>query len=126
LGRERSLSTRTLAIGGGRDYPSTPEAQERWKATHLAAFGAARADVLFERYGTRAAAVAASISEILGGANETADLGAGCELTGAEVAYLVEAEQAASISDILFRRTDIAFRGAVTADLVRALADRMG
>src|SRR5690606_36975822 len=61
LGRSRSTSTAGVRIGGGEGYPRTPRRQIEWLSQHVS--DDARGRVLFARYGTRAADVAAFIAE---------------------------------------------------------------
>ncbi len=119
LGAERRVSTAKLAIGGGVDYPSTPQAAEAWMRANLADVPAARRAQLLERYGTRARAVAAFLGsgddrEILGG-----------RLSTRELAWMVENEQAVHLTDVLLRRTDIAFTGALSEEVLLEIADAL-
>ena len=65
LGRKRQVSTRDMPYGGGRDYPEDEVAQESWLLSLQSETGLPvdQLRTLFHRYGTRAAAVAAFISE---------------------------------------------------------------
>jgi glycerol-3-phosphate dehydrogenase len=119
LGVRRTVSTRKLAIGGGKDYPADVAA---WLARELAPFSPARREQLFARYGTRAASVARRLEHeapLLGGA-----------LSVEELRYMVEEEHVAHLTDVLLRRTDLAFTGRVDHDSLetvgRALADAAG
>ena len=60
LGLSRQVSTADLPIGGGRDYPRGDAAREKWLRELASDCGLPmeRLRQLFERYGTRAAAVA--------------------------------------------------------------------
>ncbi|WP_105566505.1 glycerol-3-phosphate dehydrogenase/oxidase [Microbacterium halophytorum] len=114
----RVAGTRGRAIGGGRDYPETPAEASAWQRTHLGD-DSARTRLLFERYGTRAADVAAFLAEgddeeLLGG-----------ELSRREVAWMVREEQAVRLSDVILRRTSIAFTGRADADALGVVADAM-
>ena len=55
LGRARVRSTAGLPIGGGAGYPESDDARLVWVAGHGDELGRERAEVLLERYGTRAA-----------------------------------------------------------------------
>jgi glycerol-3-phosphate dehydrogenase len=126
LGLPRRRSTRGVAIGGGRDYPADAEARAAWIAAHLGAVDVSRAEVLFERYGTRAAEVAADIAA---SPVPDAPLAGGLLSTG-EVAYLARVERVVHLEDLLFRRTDLAFTGradrAVVEEAGAALAAATG
>lgn len=119
LGAERTVSTARRAIGGGNDFPATPEAAEEWKKEHLATVLEGRRAQLLERYGTRAAQVAAYLAdgedrEIVGG-----------RLSTRELAWMVEREHVVHLTDVVLRRTDIAFTGAATPDVLEEIADAL-
>ncbi|MET0956487.1 MAG: glycerol-3-phosphate dehydrogenase/oxidase, partial [Cryobacterium sp.] len=57
LGLPRRVSTEGLAIGGGKDFPSTEAAHTVWLAAHGDEVGRPRAQALLTRYGTRAGAI---------------------------------------------------------------------
>lgn len=119
LGAERTVSTARRAIGGGNDFPTTPEAAEEWKKEHLATVLEGRRAQLLERYGTRAAQVAAYLAdgedrEIVGG-----------RLSTRELAWMVEREHVVHLTDVVLRRTDIAFTGAATPDVLEEIADAL-
>lgn len=118
LGRARQRSTELLPIGGGRGYPATPDAR-RALLGRIAAAGAspARAETLLERYGTRAEAVAAWCA-----ARQDAPLPALPAYTRAEIGFIMENEMVGRLSDVLFRRTDIALSGRLTMEVARAAA----
>ncbi|GAB3522351.1 glycerol-3-phosphate dehydrogenase/oxidase [Arthrobacter monumenti] len=118
LDRTRKVSTAGLPIGGGRDFPSTTADAEAWAQDHAApAVPAERVRVLLERYGTRAA----DVVEFLQAAQDQAFHSTG-ELSTGEVLYMVEHEQVGHLADVLIRRTSLAFRGLVTAELLHELA----
>ncbi|WP_433874038.1 glycerol-3-phosphate dehydrogenase/oxidase [Sinomonas atrocyanea] len=118
LGAARRTATEDLPIGGGRDYPSTPEGVERWLAAQTArGLDRARADVLLTRYGTRAAEV---IDFLRAGTDHA--LHSTRELSVRELLWMAEREQVAHVEDVLIRRTSLAFRGLVTAELVEEVA----
>lgn len=112
LGAPRRVSTLGRAIGGGRDFPTDARA---WASTNLAEVGADRAAVLFERYGTRAADVAAS----LGAGGDTDLLGGAFSVR--EVALLARTERVVHLADLVFRRADLAFAGRADRAAVEAL-----
>jgi glycerol-3-phosphate dehydrogenase len=113
LGREHTVSTETLAIGGGRDFPADPVA---WIAAELPDVAPTRAAMLFERYGTVAREVAAYLA-----AADDAPL-VGDRLSTRELTWMVERERVAHLSDVLLRRTDLAFTGAIGGDVLDAVA----
>jgi len=121
LGRTRHNDTRNLPIGGGHDYPMTESEQARWlsETGHDTGLAGDRLRALFERYGTQARVVAASIARDRGG--ETF-LESRQRYSQQEIAYLVEAEKTLHLDDLLLRRADIGLMGETTMPLVKALA----
>lgn len=121
LGKERKISTAKLAIGGGVDFPSTGSAVEEWIQAHITAtIDAERASVLLTRYGTRAA----QVIEFLEAGTDSV-LHSTHELSTREVAYIAEHEQVGHLVDVIIRRTSLAFRGLVSAELLAELAQAL-
>ncbi|WP_334173805.1 glycerol-3-phosphate dehydrogenase/oxidase, partial [Sinomonas sp.] len=88
LGMRRRTGTAELPIGGGTGYPADPAARRQWIASRLGpAVDPDRAEVLLERYGTRASEVAAYLR-----AGEDRLLGSTRELSTRELAYMAEHE----------------------------------
>jgi glycerol-3-phosphate dehydrogenase len=123
LGRTRQADTLSLAIGGGRDYPRAGHEQLQYlnKVHALTGVAGPWAKMLFDRYGTRAAAVAAYLT---GG--EDAPLEHRPDMTRREVAFLALHEKAVHLDDLLLRRTMLAYLGQLTRPLVEELAEAMG
>ncbi|MCD1269136.1 FAD-dependent oxidoreductase [Microbacterium sp. MEC084] len=123
LGRERRVSTAGRTIGGGRDFPRTTSDREAWFRLHLDGAGD-RAATLFERYGTRAAAVWAHIQE------QDDRLLAGGRLSTGELDWMVAREHVVHLADVVLRRTSLAFTGdadaAVLEEVAEALAPLLG
>lgn len=120
LGAERKTSTAKLAIGGGAGFPATDAGVEAWIAAHATgAISASRAGVLLTRYGTRADTVIAYLSA---GAAPDVPFESTHELSTREIAFMVEHEQIGHLVDVLIRRTSLAFRGLVTAELLAETA----
>lgn len=118
LHRNRRTPTAHLPIGGGRDYPATAEAVESWVAHHSGTnIPAARAHTLLDRYGSRAEEVIDFIH-----AHGDRMFHSTRELSTGEVQYMAEQEQVVHLADVLIRRTALAFRGLVTAELLEELA----
>ncbi|MBN8999294.1 MAG: FAD-dependent oxidoreductase, partial [Rhizobiales bacterium] len=107
LERRRSVSTRDLPIGGGRDYPATAsERQARIEALVGPRIDRDLAARLFDIYGTRAGRVAAYVAAFGAG-----PVRAGLALTAGEVAFFRAAELATSDEDCFRRRSDAALLG---------------
>lgn len=115
LGRPRKISTRHEPIGGGRDYPHDARERTAWigEMAQRNAIPAARAEALFVRYGTAAAAVAAFCAQAQDGCADrslTSEPG----YTVREIQYLCEHDMVTHLADLLFRRTTIAISGHLT------------
>jgi len=113
----RVASTRGLAIGGGRDFPSASADVAAWLREHLG--DDARSRLLLERYGTRAIRVrehldAGNDEEILGG-----------ELSTRELGWMVGEEHVVHLADVILRRTSLAFTGRADLAALRTIADAL-
>ena len=120
LGRPRQAHTRDLSIGGGRAYPADEAALDQWLADLQARcqLPLERLRGLFERYGTRAAAVAMFIAQ-------AADqpLAARPAYSRREIVFIVQHERVERLDDLLLRRTLLAMLGEVTPALLHELAE---
>lgn len=123
LGLPRKASTASLPIGGGRDYPFSAEDQRRWIESLAQQTGlpVERVRVLFERYGTRAAGVAAYIA-----AGEDSPLQHHPAYSRREIAYLAQEEKVLHLDDVPLRRSLMAWLGELTPDLIEELAEVVG
>jgi glycerol-3-phosphate dehydrogenase len=111
LGRRRTVSTTDLAIGGGAGFPQTPAAVTSWVKAHGADLGEARTRILLSRYGTNAS----KVIDVIVAAEETdAPLSTLPGYSTAEIAYLMTREHTVHLSDLVLRRSIIAFVGALT------------
>jgi glycerol-3-phosphate dehydrogenase len=117
LGTPRTVSTTQLAIGGGVGFPTTPEARADWVAMHRDTLPADRVDTLLSRYGTRAVNVIDAITE-----GPDAPLVADQSYSTAEIRYLAERESVVHLRDIVLRRTNHAFTGDISMELLTELA----
>ncbi|WP_404475725.1 FAD-dependent oxidoreductase [Microbacterium aerolatum] len=114
LGRHRVVSTAGVRIGGGNGYPKTPRRKLEWLRENVG--DDERGRVLFTRYGTRAADVAAYIAE-----GEDVPV-VGTALSSRELAWMVAHEHVQHVADIVFRRTSLAFTGDADATAIRSIA----
>ena len=117
LGRQRVVDTTGVRIGGGHGYPKTPRRKLEWLRDNVG--DDERGRVLFTRYGTRAADVAAFISE----ADDAPVVGDA--LSAREIAWMVAHEKLQHVADVVFRRTSLAFTGDVDAQVIRAIAEAL-
>lgn len=121
LGHNRTVSTAKLPVGGGADFPATRADEQAWIARHVSGdLDEARVEGLLTRYGTRATEVIAYLT-----AGEDRVLDSTRELSRREVEFMVRHEQIGHVIDVLIRRTSLAFRGLVTAELVTELAQAL-
>lgn len=119
LGLKRAKDTRSLAIGGGRGY--LPDAADlRWQIESLSAWTGVsreRLQVLFERYGTRAEAVATFMN---GGTDRL--LRTLPDYSLRELLFVISREKVFHLDDFLLRRSLLAMLGRLTRETVDELA----
>ena len=121
LKRERTASTTTLAIGGGEGFPTTESTRNAWIHAHAVGVTRSRVEQLLARYGTRATEFISAITSGHDAALRTTVL-----YTTTELDHLVRTESVVHLDDVLLRRTDLAFTGAVTGPMIAELADVVG
>ncbi|MEC5151038.1 glycerol-3-phosphate dehydrogenase [Cryobacterium psychrotolerans] len=117
LGRTRVVSTAGLPIGGGRNFPATDAAHRVWIAANGDEVGASRADQLLTRYGTRAVDVIDFIT-----AEPDAALEHHADYSRREIEFLAATESVVHLTDLVLRRTSMAFRGELSLALLEELA----
>ena len=123
LGLERRKDTRSLPIGGGRGYPRKP-GETRLQIESLSAWTGVsreRLKVLFERYGSRAEAVATFMN---GGTDQI--LATLPDYSRREVNFLVQHEKIVHLDDLLLRRSMLGLLGRLTRPMIDELADVAG
>ncbi len=114
----RQKDTKSLPIGGGRGFPAN-EAELKSQIERLSAWtGVARErlKILFERYGSRAEAIAISMN---GGTDYV--LRSVPDYSRREIAFLIQHEKIHHIDDFLLRRSMLAMLGRVTREMVDEL-----
>ena len=123
FGLERKKSTEYLAIGGGRNYPRAPEDEKRFldRLKAWAGLSDARARILFERYGTRAEAIAEFLTH-----QPDAPLKTLPDYSRREIAFIAQNEKVVHLDDLVLRRTMLAMLGQLTRPAVDELADVAG
>nr|WP_308468858.1 glycerol-3-phosphate dehydrogenase/oxidase [Glaciibacter superstes] len=126
LGRTRGRSTAGLPIGGGVGFPTTDAAHAVWIAAHADEIGRERAEQLLARYGTKAAAVIEASVGWDGGMLPDAPLTHAPDFGVREVGHIVRAEHVVHLTDLVLRRTNLAFTGRVTRALLEELASVAG
>jgi glycerol-3-phosphate dehydrogenase len=118
LGRNRSVRTENVAIGGGRDFPKETAAWIRNLAKQVS-FPTNRIATLFGRYGTRAD----KIVRFIASGNDLPMPHP--DYSSREIEYLIRNEAGERLDDILLRRTTLAITGELSMAMVDAVLDIM-
>jgi glycerol-3-phosphate dehydrogenase len=120
LGRSRKVSTENLPFGGGKNYPKTPAERAQWLRQTAAETGISqeRLTVLFERYGTRAEAIARFIA-----AGHDEPLRSLPTYSRREILFIAEHEQVAHLDDVIVRRSLMGLLGEVNGDSLVEMAE---
>lgn len=123
FGLTRKRDTRSLPIGGGRGYPRDAAELKRQVDSLSAWTGVSRERVqlLFERYGTRAEAIATYMN---GGTDFL--IKSLPDYSYREIAYLALHEKIVHLDDFLLRRSMLAMLGRLTREMVEELANTLG
>lgn len=127
LRRERLQSTRHLPIGGGRNYPQTGAERNEWLEHLMSQTELPRdlLDLLFERYGTKAADIAQYIADAQ---SQTRDpdlllqFCTGTDYCRGEIQFLMSQEAVRHLDDLILRRTLLAMHGHLSHALLLELA----
>ncbi len=119
LGMTRKISTRSLAIGGGRNYEGIIEIRKQYLEgisawTNLSL---ERLEELYQRYGTRVEEIALFISK-----GVEASLKSLAGFSRREMMFLAKREKIIHLDDLILRRTHIAKLGLLTRPLLEELA----
>ena len=119
LGKNRQKDTHSLPIGGGRGYPRS-ESDLKQQIESLSAWtGVSRERLkgLFERYGSRAEAIATFMN---GGTDQI--LLSLPDYSRRELTFLIQHEKIVHLDDFLLRRSMLAMLGRVTREMIDDLA----
>jgi len=120
LSWKRKTSTESLSIGGGHGFPLTAEGRSAWVNSHASSVSHERGEQLLLRYGTLAAAI---IDNLEGSGDEA--LKNHEAYSAGEISWLVRNEWVVSLSDLVHRRTSMAFSGSLSKKLLAELAQLM-
>ena len=120
LGKARVVSTEKLAIGGGKNFPTSEADQKAWAKSNGQVVGEQRALQLLLRYGTKARA----IIDFVGSASEKM-LVHSPEFSDKEIEFLIKNESVYRLEDLVSRRTNMAFTGAMSTAVLKELAEIM-
>ncbi|NQX04208.1 glycerol-3-phosphate dehydrogenase/oxidase [Rathayibacter sp. VKM Ac-2856] len=121
IGVTRRVSTVKTAIGGGKGYPRTDASRAQWISQHRSGLSSARTGQLLERYGTRAQEVIEALAD---GHDEALDFDK--DFTTGEIRYLAQRESVVHLIDLVMRRTNHAFTGGLSRELLEELAQHTG
>ena len=122
LGMKRTVSTTDMAIGGGKDFPISETSQLEWAEGHGGELVTERSLQLLNRYGT----LASEVIDFIRSANKDKQLIHSPEYSEAEIQFLVDREHVVHLSDIVHRRTSLAFTGKVNREMLVELAEIAG
>ncbi|AWB85739.1 glycerol-3-phosphate dehydrogenase/oxidase [Mycetocola zhujimingii] len=117
LGTSRSVSTLGTPIGGGVGFPRTDAAMRVWIADNSREVGRVRATQLLERYGMHASAIIEELAE-----SGDTPLRFAPEYSVQEIQRIARTESVVHLTDVLQRRTSIAFTGGASMGLLTELA----
>ena len=117
LGRPRRCRTDDLPIGGGKEFPSSPDELIN-PLTVRHGLTEARARHLADAYGTRAEDLLAFCA----GRTDDHPLHPNSPITGGEIAWLIRHEHVVHLVDIVMRRTSLAITGQVNTTLIDRIA----
>ncbi|MEW5941159.1 MAG: glycerol-3-phosphate dehydrogenase/oxidase [Chloroflexota bacterium] len=123
LGKPRQKSTRDLPIGGGKNYPRTPEEQKRYfdGISAWTGFSTERVQSLFDRYGTRAEKVALHLTQ-----QTDIILKPFPDFSRGEIAFLAQNEKIVHLDDLVLRRSMLAILGQLTRASLEELSAALG
>jgi glycerol-3-phosphate dehydrogenase len=120
LGLQRKVSTKDMAIGGGRDYPQDEVSWVR-RVHESNGLPLERVQTLFRRYGTRAEMIAAFIAQ-----GEDQTLHYQPDYSRREIEFLARHEKIVRLDDLILRRSLIAWLGGINEATLRELLDILG
>jgi glycerol-3-phosphate dehydrogenase len=119
LRHNRSVSTRSMPIGGGKNFPTGEKERSQWLTQTSAVSGIDphRIDTLLSRYGTHALQIALHESAW----TNTERLPDSQDYSLAEIDYIVRSEFVEHLADIVMRRTTLAVTGSLTLNDLQAV-----
>jgi glycerol-3-phosphate dehydrogenase len=120
IGKQRQSSTKHVAIGGGRGYPTDEEGKQNWlkRLQQKTELSLSELNKLFERYGTYAEDVATYMS-----AGNDTPLEHLPDYTYREIEFIVLNEKVVYLEDFLQRRSLIAMLGDAKPAVIQEIAD---
>ena len=123
LGQTRQADTRTMAIGGGKNYPTDAEIRAQWLDQIQARTGLPTSylENLLKRYGTRAEAIAEFIAE-----DEDVPLDNLRSYSKREVQYIALNDKLVHLEDFVLRRSLLAILGKLNHAILGDIASAIG
>lgn len=121
LGLQRVVTTASLPIGGGLGFPATEEGRRQWVVDNAGPVPLERAEQLLVRYGTYATRVIAELAQ-----RGDTPLNHHRDYSVGEIEALVKLEWVLTLSDVVHRRTSLAFSGRMSDALVSEIAHIVG
>lgn len=121
LGLQRVGTTASLPIGGGLGFPATEEGRRQWVVDNAGPVPLERAEQLLIRYGTYATRVIAELAQ-----RGDTPLNHHRDYSVGEIEALVKLEWVLTLSDVVHRRTSLAFSGRMSDALVSEIAHIVG
>lgn len=116
LRRSRKVTTQSMPIGGGKDFPANAAARTDWLARAETGIEERRLDQLLSRYGTKALEIA---RHGLGGEGHLPDSDG---YSKSEIDYIVRNEFVEHLADIVMRRSTLAIGGTLTCRDLQEIA----
>jgi glycerol-3-phosphate dehydrogenase len=123
LNQSRRVSTKDLAIGGGKGFPQDEETKSKWLHATAEKTGltGGRLDTLLKRYGTRAEEIATFITQ-----GEDQPLKHHPEFSRREVLFIAQRERVLHLEDFALRRSNLVKLGQLSPGLARELGEILG
>lgn len=118
LGVQRVSTTESLPIGGGLGFPTTAAGRHQWAADNAGSVTVERAAQLLLRYGTYASRIIAELDS-----RGDTPLAHHPDYSAGEIQALVAREWVVTLSDVIHRRTSLAFSGQISHALVTEIAE---
>ncbi|MFD2055327.1 glycerol-3-phosphate dehydrogenase/oxidase [Mesorhizobium calcicola] len=118
LRRSRKVTTQSMPIGGGKDFPANAAARTDWlaRARQETGIEERRLDQLLSRYGTRALEIA---RHGLDGEGHLPDTDG---YSRSEIDYIVRNEFVEHLADVIMRRSTLAIGGSLTSRDLQEIA----
>ena len=120
LDRKRRLSTQSLPIGGGLNFPLNTRERTQWvnEVSQSSGLTHEAVDLLLTRYGTTAKRIAHHQLH-----SQPCETLPNSDYTTQEIDFIVRNEWVESLLDVVLRRTDLAITNALSIESLKAIAE---